>query len=210
MKYLNKKTILGAIAAGMMTFSGCNSWLDVQPFDSMTEDQLYSSESGIQRALNGLYLSMTSSTLYTEQLGGGILDVMGQYYQIGSGHRYYYFSQYQQNNDDIKDTWEGIWDAAYTLIANCNEFLAQIDQHPGLMSDNEYNMMKGEALAIRTLLHFDMFRLFGPVYTAENANATSVPYYDHVTDVAQPLLPASEMVDNLVEDIDSGITAIYA
>lgn len=205
MKYLNKKTILGAIAAGMMTFSGCNSWLDVQPFDSMTEDQLYSSESGIQRALNGLYLSMTSSTLYTEQLGGGILDVMGQYYQIGSGHRYYYFSQYQQNNDDIKDTWEGIWDAAYTLIANCNEFLAQIDQHPGLMSDNEYNMMKGEALAIRTLLHFDMFRLFGPVYNEENASVVAVPYYDHVTDVAQPLLSGTDMMEHLLADIDEAI-----
>ena len=77
MKYFNKKTILGVIAASMMTMSGCNSWLDVQPFDSMTEEQLYSSESGIQRALNGLYLNMTSSTLYAENLGPGIMEAMG-------------------------------------------------------------------------------------------------------------------------------------
>ena len=205
MKYFNKKTILGVIAASMMTMSGCNSWLDVQPIDSMTEEQLYSSESGIQRALNGLYLNMTSSTLYTEQLGGGILDVMGQYYKIGSEHRYYHYSTYSYSEKDEKNTWAGIWDAAYTLIANCNEFLAQVDQHPDLMSDNEYNMMKGEALAIRTMLHFDMFRLFGPVYNEENASVTAVPYYDHVTDVAQPLLSGADMMEHLLADIDEAI-----
>ena len=205
MKYFNKKTILGVIAASMMTMSGCNSWLDVQPFDSMTEEQLYSSESGIQRALNGLYLNMTSSTLYAENLGPGIMEAMGQYYTISSGHRYYYFAQYQQNHDDIKETWEGIWDAAYALIANCNEFLEQIDQHPGLMSNNEYNMMKGEALAIRTMLHFDMFRLFGQVYNEANASVLAVPYYDHVTDIAQPLLSGTDMMEHLITDIDEAI-----
>lgn len=189
----------------MMTMSGCNSWLDVQPIDSMTEEQLYSSQTGIQRALNGLYLSMTSSTLYAEQLGGGILDVMGQYYRIGSEHRYYRFSTYSYSEKDEKSTWEGVWDAAYTLIANCNEFLAQIDQHPGLMSDNEYNMMKGEALAIRTMLHFDMFRLFGPVYNEANASVLAVPYYDHITDIAQPLLSGTDMMEHLLTDIDEAI-----
>ena len=207
MNYIKKKSILGVVAAGMMVMGSCNSWLDVQPFDSMTEEQLYSSENGIQRALNGLYLNMTSNKLYAEQLGAGILDAMGQYYQIESSeHRYYYYSRYQQGQDAPKSTWSGVWNEAYKLIANCNEFLAQIDRHPGLMSDNEYKMMKGEALAIRTLLHFDMFRLFGPIYTTENAEVSSVPYYNQVTDVAQPILAASDMMEHLITDIDSAIT----
>ena len=202
---MKKKSILGVVAAGMMMLGSCNSWLDVQPMDSMTEEQLYSSEDGIQVALNGLYLNLTSSTLYAEQLGGGIMDVLGQYYYIPNGHRYYYFGQYDLNNNDIKGTWSGIWDAAYTLIAHCNNFLAQIDQHPGLMDDNAYDMMKGEALAIRTLLHFDMYRLFGPVYNEENASVVAVPYYDQVTDVAQPLLSGADMMEHLLADIDEAI-----
>ena len=202
---MKKKSILGVVAAGIMMLGSCNSWLDVQPMDSMTEEQLYSSEDGIQVALNGLYLNLTSNTLYAEQLGGGIMDVLGQYYYIPSGHRYYYFRQYDLNNNNIKNTWSGIWDAAYTLIANCNNFLAQIDRHPGLMDDNAYNMMKGEALAIRTLLHFDMYRLFGPVYNEENANVVAVPYYDQVTDVAQPLLSGVDMMEHLLADIDEAI-----
>ena len=205
MNTFKKKSILGVVAAGMIMLGSCNSWLDVQPFDSMTEEQLYSSEDGIRRALNGLYLNLPSNTLYAEQLSCGIMDVLGQYYYIPSSHRYERFGQYDLNNNDIKGTWSGIWDAAYTLIANCNEFLSEIDQHPGLMDDNAYDMMKGEALAIRTLLHFDMFRLFGPVYNEENASVVAVPYYDHVTDVAQPLLSGTDMMEHLLADIDEAI-----
>ena len=51
---MRKTIIILTILAGGLFFGGCNSWLDVKPYDSMAEDQLYSTENGIQRALNGL------------------------------------------------------------------------------------------------------------------------------------------------------------
>ena len=117
--------ILTVLAMGLF-FSSCNSWLDVKPYDAMAEESLYSTESGIQRALNGLYLGLASNDLYAENLGGGAMDVLGQRYKMSSGHSYYDLSEYKYTNDGPKETFEAIWKAAYKLIADCNEFMEQV------------------------------------------------------------------------------------
>ena len=199
---MRKTIIILTILAGGLFFGGCNSWLDVKPYDSMAEDQLYSTENGIQRALNGLYLSLASNDLYAENLGGGAIDVLGQRYT------YYDLNEYNYTNDGPKGTFEAIWKAAYKLIADCNEFLEKVPEHQDLMSQANYRMSMGEALAIRTLLHFDMFRIFGPVYSEANKKESSIPYYNMVTDVTQPILPADELVEHLFADIDSAIVLL--
>lgn len=95
-----------------------------------------------------------------ENLGGGAIDVLGQRYKLSSGHTYYDLNEYNYTNDGPKGTFEAIWKAAYKLIADCNEFLEKVPEHQDLMSQANYRMSMGEALAIRTLLHFDMFRIF--------------------------------------------------
>ena len=205
---MRKTIIILTILAGGLFFGGCNSWLDVKPYDSMAEDQLYSTENGIQRALNGLYLSLASNDLYAENLGGGAIDVLGQRYKLSSGHTYYDLSEYKYTNDGPKGTFEAIWKAAYKLIADCNEFLEKVPEHQDLMSQANYRMSMGEALAIRTLLHFDMFRIFGPVYSEANKKESSIPYYNVVTDVTRPILPADELVEHLFADIDSAIVLL--
>ena len=205
---MRKTIIILTILAGGLFFGGCNSWLDVKPYDSMAEDQLYSTENGIQRALNGLYLSLASNDLYAENLGGGAIDVLGQRYKLSSGHTYYDLNEYNYTNDGPKGTFEAIWKAAYKLIADCNEFLEKVPEHQDLMSQANYRMSMGEALAIRTLLHFDMFRIFGPVYSEANKKESSIPYYTMVTDVTQPILPADELVEHLFADIDSAIVLL--
>ena len=205
---MRKTIIILTILAGGLFFGGCNSWLDVKPYDSMAEDQLYSTENGIQRALNGLYLSLASNDLYAENLGGGAIDVLGQRYKLSSGHTYYDLNEYNYTNDGPKGTFEAIWKAAYKLIADCNEFLEKVPEHQDLMSQANYRMSMGEALAIRTLLHFDMFRIFGPVYSEANKKESSIPYYNMVTDVTQPILPADELVEHLFADIDSAIVLL--
>ena len=205
---MRRTIIILTILAGGLFFGGCNSWLDVKPYDSMAEDQLYSTENGIQRALNGLYLSLASNDLYAENLGGGAIDVLGLRYKLSSGHTYYDLSEYKYTNDGPKGTFEAIWKAAYKLIADCNEFLEKVPEHQDLMSQANYRMSMGEALAIRTLLHFDMFRIFGPVYSEANKKESSIPYYNVVTDVTRPILPADELVEHLFADIDSAIVLL--
>ena len=43
--------------------AGCESWLDVQPVDSVSEEQLFETESGFMQALNGVYVEMNNASL---------------------------------------------------------------------------------------------------------------------------------------------------
>ena len=50
---MNRKYILiGLLVCITGIFSGCHSWLDVQPEDQVTDGQLFSTESGFRTALN--------------------------------------------------------------------------------------------------------------------------------------------------------------
>lgn len=202
---MKHNVFLLAFAAITLGLGSCNSWLNVQPYDSMTEEQLYSTESGIQRALNGLYLSLASNSLYAENLTCGALSVMSQNYFIGSEHTDYELSRYSHSSEAPKQIYEDIWQSAYMLISDCNEFLEQTPLHREVMVDAHYRMAIGEALAVRTLLHFDLFRLFGPAYREETKTSSSIPYYNISTDITQPILTAENLMEHLMTDIDSAI-----
>ena len=60
--------------------------------------------------------------------------------------------------------------------------------------------MKGEALGLRAFLHFDLLRLFGPVYR-ENPQGDAIPYRLSFDNVATPVLPASEVLDLVIADL---------
>ena len=67
-----------------------------------------------------------------------------------------------------------IWEKSYNLIANINKLLENCEKYRDVLSDEYYQLIKGEALALRAYLHFDIFRLFGPLYESNN-NVTKLP-----------------------------------
>ncbi len=201
-----KKITIILMAGIVGLLSACDSWLDVKPYDSMTEDQLYSTEQGIQKALNGLYLGLASENLYAKEMTCGTVDVLSQRFYIKSTENPYHdMVNFRYTNDDPKAIFEKIWKEAYRLIADCNNFLERVPEYKALLTKRDNPVMMGEALAVRTYLHFDMFRLFVPVYTVENLLQHSIPYYSRVTDVPASLLTAESMMKNLIADIDTAI-----
>ena len=61
--------------------------------------------------------------------------------------------------------------------------------------------MKGEALGLRAFLHFDLLRMFGPVYK-EHPASKAIPYRTTFDKDATPVLPASEVVDAILKDLN--------
>ncbi|WOF13775.1 hypothetical protein [Butyricimonas paravirosa] len=70
-----------SICLGMIFFSSCSNWLDVEPKTMVEEEELFSRELGFKEALTGLYIKMAQSSLYGEDLTIGFMDVLGQRYQ---------------------------------------------------------------------------------------------------------------------------------
>lgn len=183
-----------------LMLASCNDWLDVQPRSQVEDTELYASERGFKEALAGVYSSMLSANTYAKELTYGFIGILGQEWD------YYYSSQYNDaatyNYDAAYPTGfiRGIWTTNYAGIANANLLLANIDARAGLFAQDNYEVIKGEALALRAFLHFDLLRCFGVSYSV-NPQQPSIPYSTTLSYRVAPQLTVSEATDTILQDV---------
>ena len=167
------------------------------------EEQLFETESGFMQALNGVYVEMNQSSLYGGELLFNAVEILAQRYQFSSAGEqadYYQLEQFNYTSDYAEEVAENIWKEAYALILNVNKILSNADEKKELFSGEHYNWITGEAYALRAFLHFDLLRLFGPVYLT-NKNDRSICYNTEYALSASDLLPATEIVELVLKDL---------
>ena len=179
--------------------TSCGEWLDVQPKTSVEEEDLFSREYGFKDALTGFYIKMGKTGLYGQNLTYYYMDMLGGLYE--SAPDVYDWSTIYAYDGTYQSTVNSIYSDIYNVIANINNFLKFVDQNRQVITtENYYETMKGEALGLRAFLHFDLLRLFGPVYR-ENPQGDAIPYRLSFDNVATPVLPASEVLDLVIADL---------
>lgn len=203
-KYLHKISFLFLVA---LTAVGCSDFLDVVPQDKILESQLYNSEIGVQNAHNGLYLQLASNNLYGKQLTMDAVEILAQQYYMPSGHDFNPMATYTYNEKTPKATFKNIWETAFTTVLSANKFLESIEEHAGVVSEEKADLLKGEAIAIRAMLHFDMLRLYGPIYKTAPTNP-GVPYYDKYVTTNNPILPAKDVITKVLADLDQALVLL--
>lgn len=178
--------------------TGCDRFLDVQPKDQYTEKQLLATRGGYYTAMNGLYNNLTSNSLYGKNLSYELIDVISKRYAPLAKSTYLTsLNSWGYAEENVSKALESTWATAYTTILNCNVILENLATQQGILSPAETNLMKGELLALRAFLHFDMLRLFGPIYK-EDPSAPSIPYNESVKIMNLPLLSADSIVHNKI------------
>ena len=206
-----KKTLYTFTLALCALLVSCDNWLEVKPYDKISEGELLKSEEGYEKMLNGIYIDLNSDALYGKTLSVEMIEVMGGAYAIGTDNsvwgNYKDLSSYQYNTEYWRDRLDQTWNKAYALILNCNKILESIDQNQSLFTGSNYYVIKGEALALRAMLHFDMLRLFGPVYS-KDSDKTAIPYYTKVGNSPEPLLTAKEVAAKVVADLEDARTLL--
>ena len=200
-----KKILYTMILACSTMMVSCDSWLEVKPYDKISEGELQKSEEGYQKMLNGIYIDLNSDALYGQSLSVEMIEVMGGAYAIGTDNsvwgNYKDLSNYQYGTEYWRNRLDQTWNKAYALILNCNKILENIDQNQDPFTGGNYYAVKGEALALRAMLHFDMLRLFGPVY-AKDSDKKAIPYYNKQTNSPEPILTAKEVAEKVVADLE--------
>lgn len=203
-----KKIIYTMIIACTTLFASCDSWLEVKPYDQIAEGELQKSEEGYQKMLNGIYIDLNSDALYGQTLSVEMIEVMGGAYTIGTDNsvwgNYKDLSSYKYNTEYWRNRLDQTWNKAYALILNCNKILETIDGNKNLFTDGSYYIIKGEALALRAMLHFDMLRLFGPVYS-KDSDKKAIPYYTKQTNSPEPILTAQEVMEKITTDYEDAL-----
>lgn len=199
-----QKIFIYIALASMLTMVSCDAWLDVKPYDKMSQDELLSTESGFIKLLNGIYIELNSDMLYGGALSVEMVEIMGGAYVIGTDNsvwgNYSDLAEYRYGTEYWQARLNGVWNKAYSLILNCNLLLENLETTQVQFSGDNYKVIKGEALAIRAMLHFDMLRLFGPVYS-RNPEQQAIPYYKQYSVTPNELLPASEVASEITHDL---------
>ena len=183
-----------------MTLCSCSDWFDVSPKTDVKAAELFESEDGFMEALAGIYVSMTDDAAYGDNLSFGMLDQMAQLYDMipdGATDRseIYDYTNTTSGGYNTKGKLADSWGKAYNIIANANNLLKWLDEKGVTVITNEQtrNMIRGEALAIRAYVHFDVLRGWGPIYS-ENPSAKCMPYRTTADKEKMPLLDRKSVV----------------
>ena len=203
-------------AAATALFCSCSDWFDITPSTDIKAEDLFETESGFQSALAGIYIGMTNQNSYGANFTYGQLDRMVQFYDRTPGEGgqdvdpAVVFDYTTENNTyNSKGVMANMWSSSYNLIANANNFMSWLDRNGErvINSQETRDMMRGEALALRGFLHFDLLRLWGPIYATDSTEA-SIPYRTVADASRQPLLPANEVVTRIMADLSQARTLL--
>lgn len=204
-----KKTLY--ILISILTLSSCEKWLDVVPNTDVPAKELFTTENGFTSALAGLYIVMTEADSYGKNLSFGLTDQLAQLYDYlpdGTSDRksVYIYDRETSGAYNTKGTLANIWQAQYHTIANANNLLKwwDLNAETVIADPTTRRMIRGEALALRAMLHFDLLRGWGPMHYASSNEAKEMkcmPYRTAVDHSKQPLLPARKIIDYILNDL---------
>lgn len=130
-----------------------------------------------------------------------MVEILAQRYDIDEeDEKWTALKNYDYSGAYVLGYVEKVWAKAYSLIANTNLILKNCEEHRDVLTDDYYNLIKGESLALRAFLHFDLFRLFGPVY-AQDSSLESIPYYKEFVLNVNPSLTGVDFMNNVITDL---------
>lgn len=203
--------IIGILALGAV-FSSCKKFLDVEPKTNLSEEQLFTSEPGFQQALSGVYGQMASNSLYGDNLSMGFVSALAQNYSPINTQSDVKLRETQNLNytsTEVVGYTNVIWSAGYSSIAAANKIIINSEKNRSVLSNDSYALLRGEALALRAFLHFDLLRMFGPEYT-EGANLKAIPYKKDVNENAIPPAITADVVKFALADLKEAEALLLA
>jgi len=160
-KYMKKivLTIGFAIAAFLsLCLPGCTKLNQVSP-TSVPASNMFKDTTSLQEALTGLY-----STLESENYYGGFYPLFADLNSdngIAGGYNNSSLNEFGYYSVTTTNVYlQGMYIAMYYSIANANAIIANVGSVPHI-TPQQLKSVKGQALAIRALVHFDLLRAFG-------------------------------------------------
>jgi hypothetical protein len=211
-----KNIMLGCL--GLLSLTACNDYLDVDAPSSNTTEQVYSSATEMNKALNGVYAKILSDNTFGRYLYNDL--------QLNSDVDFSANSNENANNNSPRrfditpdgGTTERLWNALYEAVETANEFIYNAEhssiynaQHPDY---NNITQMVGEAKVIRAMCFYELLCYYGdipftfePTYQTKNflpdVTGRDEVYTQVIADLkaAAPLMKSVNAVDQGIERV---------
>lgn len=214
MKSIIKYFVLTVSSMFIMT-SCSDSWLETDPTESVSGDEIISNIDNAKQAINGICRVMVNQHSYYGQMfnGEGTMKLLyGEY--PGQDLNFPYMNpgwaaimngQMTQNSNSIYDSYP--WYYYYIIVGNVNTILAKIDDAEG--SEAERQFIKAEALTFRAYSFFRITEIYSDSWANSNNGATKgavLRLDESMGDMPQATL--AETYDQIYKDLDEAV-ALY-
>lgn len=202
---MKKYSYILLAAAGLLA-SCSKSELDLFPYNAVETTQAFNTEGDVTLAVNGMYYGVRASGSYYNGTWNIIADVLADNLIQNPVGRLTLssFNRWQYNPNGTYN----FFGAGYTMARRANAILENIDKFSaGTFHDNA----KGEALAMRAMVYFDMSRVYSKTYLNASDADFTMPY---VTTTDATIMPASESLkgfyDKVIADLNAALPLINA
>jgi hypothetical protein len=190
---------------GALSLTACEKTIEVEPEFVKDGTQIYTNLDEYEFALTGAYALFRQTGYFgsgaqTTSTWANLPDMMTDNLVQTNEDLANWQNQvnwvYTTDESDI----EIAWTAAYSVVAEANLVLRNIEQFSATNA-KRVNRLKGQALALRGMVHFDVLRFWGVEYD-RNSTALGIPYVSAVNIDNKPSrLTVKESWDNILKDM---------
>lgn len=169
MKFNNIYKVYIAAAIGMLSLSSCNDFLTIYPTDKTIGEDFWKSKEDVEEMAAGAYDAMQNYAIQERAIVWGA----------------YRSDELVQNTSYTNEDLDNIgavnilptiglcdWSAFYSVINRCNIVLShapEVKEIDPNFTEGDYNVIRGQMLALRSLCYFYLVRTFRDVpYTTQN------------------------------------------
>lgn len=144
----------------VLIVSGCDNDLDLGPQDSLTPENYYSNPANFKSALFGIYDALQSRGMYSlNSFNDAISD--NALAQFSSVSDFVNFGKGQQG-PNVNNVMLDYYQHPFIVIQRANSLLENIDNE-GMITEEERNVVRAEARALRAIAYARLVYFFGDV-----------------------------------------------
>lgn len=183
-----------------LVLAACNKKeLDLYPYNQIETTQAFNTTNDVDLALGGVYNGFRSAGSYYQGDWNIAFEVVSDNLVLNQQGRLsqqtYFNWQYTGNGTT------GLFGNAYSLIRRTNAIIENIDKVAA--TDAYKNNVKGQALAARGILHFDLSRVYGVIFANATDKDSTAPY---VTSTDATLVPGKMSVKDVYTKVVADLT----
>ena len=192
------------LAVGLVLgLSSCEEWLTIQPDTQVTEEDMFKTAGGYYDALIGSYTLMRNNYSPDGMMVMSGVEFMANLWQTADGATSESYALHDYRADLVEQALGAAFLNQYEVIVNLNTLLNHLATEDGILTAEEHDLYRGEALGLRAFAHFDLIRLWGPMPTQVDENREYLPYETTVQLENYPYSTYRNYMSQLCADLDS-------
>jgi hypothetical protein len=208
MKRIYKIICIIFLIAGL----SCNKAIEIEPTHSATLENALKSITDVETSLSDVYINLRAVGYYGRDLsvmGDMMTDNLTEVGTSLANFREMTDWAYTSNNGTVSETWQ----ACFLVINSANIIINNVDKFTTAANQTQANSIKGQAIAIRAMAHFDLLRLFADSYD-RSATGLGIPYITASVLESSPVtfkpsrLTIKESYDKIYADIATAKTLL--